>query len=45
MREQSCFHCGLTIEQNEEIDFDDKKFCCTGCKTVYEIFSSNDLTS
>jgi len=45
MREQSCFHCGLTIEQNEEIDFDDKKFCCTGCKTVYEIFSTNDLTS
>ncbi|MFD2939005.1 heavy metal translocating P-type ATPase [Flavobacterium notoginsengisoli] len=45
MREQSCFHCGLTIEQNEEIDFDDKKFCCAGCKTVYEIFSSNNLTS
>lgn len=45
MREQSCFHCGLTIEQNEEIDFDDKKFCCIGCKTVYEIFSINDLTS
>ncbi len=45
MREQSCFHCGLSIEQNEEIEFDDKKFCCTGCKTVYEIFSANDLTS
>jgi Cu+-exporting ATPase len=45
MREQSCFHCGLSIEQNEEIEFDDKKFCCTGCKTVYEIFSVNDLTS
>ena len=25
MREQSCFHCGLSIEQNEEIDFDDKE--------------------
>lgn len=45
MREQSCFHCGLSIEQNEEIEFDDKKFCCTGCKTVYEIFSINNLTS
>jgi len=45
MREQSCFHCGLSIEQNEEIEFDDKKFCCTGCKTVYEIFSVNNLTS
>jgi len=42
---ESCFHCGLTIPKNEEINFDDKKFCCTGCKTVYEIFSLNDLTS
>lgn len=44
MSEQSCFHCGLTIPKNEEINFDEKKFCCTGCKTVYEIFSLNDLT-
>ncbi|SEO87571.1 Cu+-exporting ATPase [Flavobacterium sp. CF108] len=45
MSEQGCFHCGLTIPKNEEINFDEKKFCCTGCKTVYEIFSQNDLTS
>ena len=44
MNVQSCFHCGLTIPKNEEINFDDKRFCCTGCKTVYEIFSLNDLT-
>lgn len=44
MSEQSCFHCGLTITKDEEINFDEKKFCCTGCKTVYEIFSLNDLT-
>jgi Cu+-exporting ATPase len=44
MSEQSCFHCGLTIVKNEEINFDEKKFCCTGCKTVYEIFSLHDLT-
>ncbi|SHL17610.1 heavy metal translocating P-type ATPase [Flavobacterium chilense] len=44
MSEQSCFHCGLTIPKDEEINFDEKKFCCTGCKTVYEIFSLNDLT-
>ncbi|SHG19414.1 heavy metal translocating P-type ATPase [Flavobacterium defluvii] len=43
MSEQSCFHCGLNIPKNEEINFDEKKFCCTGCKTVYEIFSLNDL--
>ena len=23
---------------------DEKPFCCNGCKTVYEIFSENDLT-
>ena len=44
MNEQGCFHCGLTIDKNEEINFDKKKFCCNGCKTVYEIFSLNDLT-
>lgn len=44
MSEQNCFHCGLVIPKNEEINFDEKKFCCTGCKTVYEIFSLNDLT-
>jgi Cu+-exporting ATPase len=45
MSEQSCFHCGLIVPKNEVINFDEKKFCCTGCKTVYEIFSLNDLTS
>ncbi|MDQ6469444.1 heavy metal translocating P-type ATPase metal-binding domain-containing protein [Flavobacterium sp. LHD-80] len=44
MTEQSCFHCGIDIPKNEEIDFDEKKFCCAGCKTVYEIFSLHDLT-
>jgi Cu+-exporting ATPase len=44
MSEQSCFHCGLDIPKNEEINFDEKKFCCNGCKTVYEIFSLHDLT-
>ncbi|QOG01689.1 heavy metal translocating P-type ATPase metal-binding domain-containing protein [Flavobacterium sp. MDT1-60] len=44
MSEQGCFHCGLTIAKNEEINFDGKKFCCNGCKTVYEIFSLHDLT-
>ena len=39
-----CFHCGLDIVKSEEIIFDEKKFCCNGCKTVYEIFSVNDMT-
>lgn len=44
MKEQGCFHCGLSISKNEEINFDSKMFCCNGCKTVYEIFSLHDLT-
>ena len=44
MNEQGCFHCGLIVAKSEEINFDAKKFCCNGCKTVYEIFSLNDLT-
>jgi Cu+-exporting ATPase len=40
---QSCFHCGLEIKKNDLLIFDSKNFCCKGCRTVYEIFSSNDL--
>lgn len=39
-----CFHCGLDIVVAEQIVFDEKNFCCNGCKTVYEIFSLNDMT-
>ena len=39
-----CFHCGNEIIKKEEILFDEKSFCCNGCKTVYEIFSVNDLS-
>jgi len=45
MDTSNCFHCGLDIVKIEEIVFDEKNFCCNGCKTVYEIFSSNGLTS
>lgn len=44
MSEQNCFHCGNDIVKNQEIQFDDKSFCCNGCKTVYEIFSQNDMS-
>tara|TARA_R110002167_G_scaffold63759_2_gene180147 strand:- start:1357 stop:3744 length:2388 start_codon:yes stop_codon:yes gene_type:complete len=43
MRLQPCFHCGLDTKKSN-ITFDEKSFCCNGCKTVYEIFASNDLT-
>ncbi len=38
----SCYHCGEDCEE-EHILFDDKSFCCEGCKTVYEILNSNGL--
>jgi len=44
MDTQNCFHCGLVIIKDEEIFFDGRNFCCNGCKTVYEIFSLNDMS-
>ena len=44
MDTENCFHCGNEIIKKDEVLFDEKKFCCNGCKTVYEIFSLNDLT-
>ncbi|WP_291099616.1 heavy metal translocating P-type ATPase [Empedobacter sp. UBA7611] len=40
--EENCFHCGQRIEE-EVIQFDEKDFCCQGCKTVYEILNVNNL--
>jgi Cu+-exporting ATPase len=44
MDANNCFHCGNEIINKGEVIFDEKSFCCTGCKTVYEIFSQNDLS-
>ncbi|HHP7242114.1 MAG TPA: heavy metal translocating P-type ATPase [Cyclobacteriaceae bacterium] len=38
-----CFHCGDYCDE-ENIRFDDKAFCCHGCRSVYEILSVNQLT-
>jgi len=43
MNDLLCYHCGNTFD-NELITIGDKFFCCNGCKTVFEIFSENDLT-
>jgi len=43
MKSTQCYHCGDSCDDNL-IEFDGKSFCCNGCKTVYEIFSENDLT-
>ncbi|WP_396634047.1 heavy metal translocating P-type ATPase [Maribacter sp. R86514] len=43
MQADTCFHCGDPCDR-QLITFDEKSFCCAGCKTVYEIFSTNDLS-
>ncbi len=40
---ENCFHCGDLCEQ-EVIVHQQKKFCCFGCKTVYEILQENGLS-
>ncbi|MEM0541036.1 heavy metal translocating P-type ATPase metal-binding domain-containing protein [Flavobacterium sp. j3] len=44
IKASQCYHCGSDIIKKDEVFFDEKQFCCNGCKTVYEIFSQNDLT-
>ena len=39
---KSCYHCGEACKSDALI-YDQKDFCCHGCKTVYEILSSSDL--
>lgn len=42
MVQENCFHCGQPIEK-ERISFDEKLFCCNGCKSVYEILNLYNL--
>lgn len=39
---EKCAHCGDDCG-HDPIVFQEENFCCEGCKTVYEIFQSNDL--
>ncbi|MFM6954237.1 MAG: heavy metal translocating P-type ATPase [Sphingobacteriaceae bacterium] len=38
----TCYHCGNECIDNEHV-VDDKQFCCAGCKSVYQILSTNNL--
>src|SRR5690606_36176807 len=40
----TCYHCGEACRE-EILHFDDKNFCCTGCKLVFEVLQENDLGS
>lgn len=37
-----CYHCGDACRK-ETVQFDDKSFCCDGCKTVYQLLQENNL--
>jgi len=40
---KNCYHCGLDCGK-KPVEFNDKYFCCNGCKTVYEILNAHELT-
>ncbi len=44
MNNLTCFHCGLEHTSSQTIFFQQKNFCCNGCKTVFEILNENELT-
>lgn len=43
MSSKDCYHCGADCGK-KPIIFNEKEFCCNGCKTVYEILNANELT-
>ncbi|MFN5347612.1 MAG: heavy metal translocating P-type ATPase [Bacteroidota bacterium] len=38
----NCYHCHEKCEE-DKVKFDDKDFCCVGCKLVYEVLNENNL--
>ena len=38
----SCHHCG-TPNGNHPVIYDEKEFCCSGCRLIYELISSQNL--
>ena len=43
MSDKVCYHCGLDCGRSP-VEFNDKCFCCNGCKTVYEILNQSELS-
>jgi len=38
----ACYHCGEPCPDQGPV-LGEKRFCCTGCKTVYEILEAHEL--
>ncbi|RMH64671.1 MAG: HAD family hydrolase [Calditrichaeota bacterium] len=41
-KDVKCYHCGEPC-RDESIHLNDKVFCCSGCKLVYEMLEENNL--
>ncbi len=39
-----CYHCGDDCDASP-VHFESQSFCCNGCKSIYEILISSDLTT
>jgi Cu+-exporting ATPase len=39
---KTCYHCGDRVE--DEVVFEEKSFCCNGCKSVYEMINHGGLS-
>ncbi len=37
-----CYHCGEDLPPHAVV-YDEKQFCCAGCKTVYQVLNSHGL--
>jgi len=37
-----CYHCGEDCDEGSMV-YDHKNFCCSGCRTVYELLGENNL--
>ena len=44
MKEKTCYHCGDEVI-GKGIIFDQKSFCCNGCKSVYQLLKDTNLTN
>lgn len=43
-QQTTCYHCGESCSE-DTVNLNDKTFCCSGCKLVYEILDENEMNT
>jgi P-type E1-E2 ATPase len=43
--ESLCFHCRLPLERGKTWSLNEKRFCCRGCLSVFELLQSSGLSA